>query len=112
VVSQVPGARLALRDLERVVAGRAVGELEDAHVGVALRAQGLRAARLAADAHGHLLGPDLGGLGPLCRRVEAQRAGRDGLVRVRTLGQRKRNRAGWSCHCQGQKPITGQWPER
>jgi len=26
-----------------VVAGRAVGELEDAHVGVALRAQGLRA---------------------------------------------------------------------
>ena len=97
-----------------MVAGRGVGELEDAQVGVALRAQGLLGARLAADAHGHLLGPDLGGLGPLRRRVEAQRAaGREGgrLVRVRTLGQRKRNRAGWSCHCQGQKPITGQWPE-
>jgi len=101
-----------LSELERVVAGRAVGKLEDAHVGVALRAQGLRAARFGADAHGHLLGPDIGGLVPLRRRVEAQRAGREGFVRDRTLGQRKRNRAGWSCHCQGQKPITGQWPER
>ena len=56
-----------------MVAGRGVGELEDAQVGVALRAQGLLGARLAADAHGHLLGPDLGGLGPLRRRVEALR---------------------------------------
>jgi len=58
-----------------VVAGRAVGELEDAHVGVSLacaglarlRAAGQRSARLAADAHGHLLGPDLGGLGVWAR---------------------------------------------